>query len=204
MTRAGTDERWKLIGAQLDRLLRPAGFRKAGLAFSDVQAEFVRDVRIEKYRWNTPAGMGFAPQFSLMLSLYLAAGERGNHRFGKPPGTYSIVMQKNAGYLWGKENFLYSLPELASMDTLLAELAQHLDTYVLPFMAGCTSIDAIVASLEAENARLRENIFSTSLAMALARLGRLDASRRHFESSIGDRASIVQMARHYGIELEES
>ena len=52
-----------------------------------------------------------------------------------------------------------------------------------------------------ENKRLGANFFSAPLAIALARLGRTEESRKYFLESLGDREILRQMASGYGITI---
>lgn len=191
---------WKQITDELGKLLKPHGFIKSGLGFISRQnEEVVRHVKIEKFRWNVPGH----EKFQLLLSLYLATSPSGEFTFKGQDARYSLVFQKNAGYLWGEESFLYLVPEPPSNEVFFSELRFHVMHYVVPFLESCTSINAVIDVLERENWKLGQSFFSAALAVALARLGRLDESRRHFQQSLGDPESIRKLAGLYGVRLNE-
>jgi hypothetical protein len=191
---------WKQIAAELGRLLKPYGFAKAGLSFIDKHnEEVVREVRIEKFRWNTPGHQ----RFQLKLSLYLATGNSGEFTFKGQDAHYSLVFQESAGYLWGEEAFLYLVPETLPDEAFFAELRLHVTHYIVPFLQQCTSIDAVIDVLEQENRKQGQNFFSATLAVALARLGRKEESRKHFRQCLGDLDSIRKFAELYGIHLDD-
>ncbi len=189
---------WKQIMAELGRLLKPYGFLKSGLGFiNGHNKEVVRQISIEKFRWNTPAQQ----RFQLMLSLYLSTGDAGEFTFKGREARYSLVFSKSSGYFWDDEAFLYLVPGTLPDETFFAELQLHVDRDLIPVLQRCTGVHATIAFLEQENQKQGRNIFSSSLAVALARLGRKEESRRHFRQSLGDPEAIRRLAEHYGVSL---
>ena len=192
---------WEQIAAEMTSLLRGHGFKRSGLRFTDVRdGGVVRQVSLLKFRWNVPGHQ----RFQIMLSLYLATGDQGEFTFGPSPRRYSLVFEKSSGYLRGDENFLYVVPPSLPDSSFLAQLRRDLTDDILPFLDCCTTTDMVIATLEQENQKVGRNIFSITLAVALARLGRIEESRLHFRKSVGDREAIRSLAGQYGISLDRS
>jgi hypothetical protein len=173
---------WSEIAAEIGRQLRPHGFAKRRNRFADASApEVLKEIVLERFRWNTPGSRKFA----LTLNVSLAG---------------TLVLTKNVGFLWGDESYLFTVPD-ASLEPLFDELRLHVERDVVPFCRRCDSVDAVVAVLNELNARLGYPFFSATLAVALARLGRLDEARPYFAEMQGDPESIRTFARTFGITL---
>lgn len=191
---------WKQIAVELGRLLMPHGFKKSSLGFIDIQKEgIVRQLKVQKFLWNVPGQQ----RFQLILSLYLATGDSGEFTFKGRDDHYSLVFQKNSGYFWGEETYLYEAPQLMPDETFFGKFDIHFTRYIFPFLKRCTSIDDVIAVLEGENRKLGRNFFSLMLAIALARLGRKAESRKHFLEALGDQELIWQIAAVHGINLDD-
>jgi hypothetical protein len=189
---------WRWITGEIADIVRPAGFKRLRKAFVDLTVPDVpKQIAIERSRWNTPVSRRFA----LMLSIYLPARDAAGFAADGWKDHYTPVFHKNAGYLWGNEAFLYTVPDILPSEQLSGELRAHLTEHILPFFGRCTSIDAFVEVMDRENERLGKPFFSAGLAVALARLGRTDQSRKYFQQSIGDPEMIRKFAQSYGITL---
>jgi hypothetical protein len=189
---------WRWIGDQIADIVAPAGFKRSKSSFVDLTVPDVRkQITIERSRWNTPVWRRFA----LVVSIYLPDSDDA----GPAPKDWkdhsTPVFHKNAGYLWGDEAHLCDVPDVVPSDELAAELRAHLTGHVLPFLQRCSSLDALLGVLDGENKRLGENFFSIALALALARMGRTEQSRKYFKESLGDPEDIRQMALHHGITI---
>jgi hypothetical protein len=191
---------WKHVTSELATLLKGAGFERSGATFFRRQADgVVVQVTVEKFRWN----VGLIRKFQLKLTIYLP--DQSGHPFSLKDWHphYTPLFGKSAGYLWGDEGSWFELPASLPDERFSAELRRRVCDDVLPFLARCDGIDATVAVLEEENARRGKPLFSAGLALALAKLGRKEQSRKHFEQSPGDRSAIRQLAAHYEIVLDE-
>lgn len=189
---------WKQVAEELNTLLAPLGFRRSGLRFVNTRnPEVVRTITVSKFRWNTPGDY----RFQLVVSIYLATGDTGEFTFARCPGHYSIVFERSAGYLLDDEELLYRVPEPLPSEAFRERLRTDLEQRVLPFLESCDSIDSTVRVLDAEGRRSGQSLFSMQLAIALARLGRLEESRSFFLRTKGDPAIVRQVAAQYGIRL---
>lgn len=188
----------KQVAGELNALLGPHGFRRSGLKFVNSRnAEAVRTITISKFRWNTPGDY----RFQLIVSIYLATGDTGEFTFGGCAGRYSIVFERSAGHLLGDEALLYRAPEALPSEAFRERLKTDLEQRVLPFLASCDSIDSTVRVLDAEGRKSAQSLYSMQLAIALARLGRMEESRSFFLRTQGDPTIVRQVAAQYGITL---
>jgi hypothetical protein len=189
---------WKQIASELGSSLEPRGFRRSRLTFIDEQhPEVIRTIAIVKFRWNVPGQQ----RFQLVLSLYLATGQAGEFTFTGRQARYSLVFQKNVGYLWGDEAFLFLIPDVLPDETFSTQLRGVVEGRILTFLEGCTSIDGVVQALDEEDSKTGRNLFATQLGIALARLGRMEESRQHFLRAPGATESVRQLAVQYGVKL---
>lgn len=189
---------WKQVAGELNTLLAPLGFRRSSLRFINTRnPEVVRTITVSKFRWNTPGDY----RFQLVVSIYLATGDTGEFTFARCTGRYSIVFERSTGYLLDDEELLYRVPEPLPSEAFRERLRTDLEQRVLPFLESCDSIDSTVRVLDAEGRRSGQSLFSMQLAIALARLGRLEESRSFFLRTKGDPAIVRQVAAQYGIRL---
>jgi hypothetical protein len=189
---------WTAILAEIAAALGGTGFRKKGHSFSDRTTRGVlKSIQLEKFRWNT----AFERKFALKLRIDLADRDDADPSARDWSEHSTPVLVKNAGYLWNDENFLFRVPDSWPCASFSSTLRRHIREDVLPFFQRCSSFDAVVGDLKQENARLGANVFSTTLAIALARRGRLEESREFFLESPGDPAAIRAVASRYGIDL---
>jgi hypothetical protein len=189
---------WKQLADELALILKPHKFKRSGLVFTyDNGADVIHTIAVGKYRWNTPERQ----RFQLDLAVYLATGRAGEFTFKGRDSHFSLVFTKNVGYFWGEENHLFDVPN-TDVQSLFVELRRRIANDVLPFVRRCTSIETVIDSLDQENRKQGRNIFSISLAIALARLGRIEESRKYFLQSIGNRETLAQMAQQYGVILD--
>jgi len=191
------DEAWKRIDAELARVLVPAGFVRRGKPFVDQRARpVVKEIAVERSRWNVPGRRRFA------LLLTISVGDREARDYFAPDrdARYTPVFRKRTGYLRGEEALEFTVPE-DGLEPLFAALDRHLEEDVLPFCRRIDSVEALIAVLEAENARLGEPFFSATLAVALARLGRLDEARKYFAEMQGVPENVRTFAARYGVQL---
>jgi hypothetical protein len=188
----------KQVAGELNTLLGSHGFRRSGLKFVESRnPEVVRTITISKFRFNTPGDY----RFQLIASIYLATGEQGEFTFAGRAGRYSIVFERSAGYLLGDEALLYRVPESMPSEEFRERLRTDLEQRVLPFLASCDGIDSTVRVLDAEGRKSAQSPYSMQLAIALARLGRLEESRSFFLRTQGDQTIVRQVAAQYGITL---
>lgn len=192
-------EIWKQLLTDFSETLKPYGFVKAKLCFTDrTIPDVIRQVSIEKFRWNLPDRQ----QFNLILSLHLATGKEGEFSFKGHTAGYSLVFRKGLGYFLGDETSLFLLPNTLSDQVPITDLHRHVTNFLLPVLERCISRDAVIDFVEEENQKTGGHFFSAGLAIALARLGRIEESKRHFRQCPGDPATIAQMAERYGIDLK--
>lgn len=188
---------WRWIHAQVGDILKPFGLVKRGKAFiSDTKSEVVTQIVTQRSRFNSPMWKRFA------LFLLIDVADRDATRFTRgQEAHYTPVFNKNIGYLWGDEAFMYTVPDVVPSSELAAQLRKHLVDHVMPLIRRCSSVEGLMSVVDAENRRLGANFFSMSLAIALARRGRMEDSRRYFQESLGDPELVRQAARGFGITL---
>lgn len=190
--------RRKLI-AEVARILEESPFSRVGNSFLDLSSpEVLKRMEIEGYRWNT----AFEKKFQIILSIDLCRPGTRKTSVRRSADHCFPVFRKNAGYLWGKETFLYVLRPPFRLEQPASELRHDIGHYMLPFFEKCDSIDGVIRTLREENKKLGRNFFSAALAVALARLGRVGESREFFLESMGDPEMIRKAARAYGINLD--
>lgn len=199
---AGSSGPWSPVADQLLALLQPLGFKRNKLTFTNrPNQDVVQTLRLVKYRWNAPG----QNRFELMISLYVATGEAGEFSWPGPPGRpqrFSIVTEVNVGRLWGDDAYLYSASAEPPDPELSRLLLTHFDQYIAPFLNACRTLDGILRTLSSLREPAGLNPYALSVAVVLARLGRLDESREYFRQVPGDRILVRQMAATHGVHLE--
>jgi len=189
---------WKQIAKELNTLLAPRGFQQSGLKFVNrVIPEVIRAVTVSKFRWNMPGDF----RFQLIVSVYLATGDTGEFDFPGCAGRYSIVFERSTGDFVGDESLLYRVPAQLPLEELDERLRANLESRVLPFLDSCSSIDATIGALDKYGNTTGHRLFSMQLAIALARLGRVEESRILFLRTPGDESVVRQVAATYGITI---
>lgn len=187
------------VAVELERILRPHGFRRVAWKYlnSEVSA-VVRQIAIEKFRWNAP-GMH---RFRLLLKLYLATGAAGEFVFPSLPGRYSLVLEVGDGIFRDDESAFHLLPPDPADPAFLAGLRAMVEQDVLPFLDRATSLEGVVAPLEEASHRAGRDLHTVPLAIALARLGRTEESRFQFRRAAGDPEAVRAVAKHHGIDVD--
>jgi len=188
---------WTQVALELGKLLEPIGYRRSRLTFTNVTVPaVVRTIKIEKYRWNVGGDL----RFQLILGIYLATGEVGEFAFKGAQSRYSIVFLQNAGVLWGDPTQLCQVPTALTQDAF-DPIRADVETRILPFLERCDSVDAVIRALDEAEAQVGWRPYSAPLAIALARLGRVDEARELFRRAPGDPEMVRTIAAQSGIEL---
>lgn len=191
---------FRILAQELTNILRPHGFRASGLRWRNLTVPaVVRDLTVEKFRFNTPGHL----RFRLMLDLYLATGEVGEFVFPRLPGRYTLAVRTSDGALRGEPEVYQPLPDDPAAPAFRAGLESHLRTQVLPLLDAATDVEAVERLAEELNRRVGQDVHAASLAVALARLGRQAAARAQFRRALGDPAALRAMAARQGIELDD-
>jgi hypothetical protein len=190
---------FKPLTAELDALLKPRGFAKSGLMFCNTSiAAVVRQVVVEPFCFNTAQFR----RFQLVVGLYLLTGETGEFAFHRRPGRYSLAFQIADGALNGNPGVYCEIPPDPGDPAFLTAFRAGVTNAVLPILEQATSAEGVIAVAEEAEARAGARRHSVPLAIALARLGRMNIAKTLFKRGHGDPATIREIASRHGIVLE--
>ncbi len=180
-------DRWRWVTTEIAKIVGSIGMVQNRNAFTYQSVpEVVSRIRIERARFNPP---GFE-RFSLNLEIDVADLEATK---------FTTVVGNNIGTLWGEPGVEYMLPASVPSTELADRLRADLEQHVLPVIQRCTNIDAVIPVVDTVNHHLGRNALSMTLAMALARAGRLDESRTYFQQSLGDPEVVKKIASAFGV-----
>jgi hypothetical protein len=189
---------FRLLAAALTEVLRPHGFRAAGLRWRNVTVPaVVRDLSVEKFRFNAPGLL----RFRLVLSFYLATGAEGEFGFPRLAGRYTLALQTNDAALRGEDGIFRLLPDPVAAG-FLSDLQREVAVSLLPRLEAATSVEAVEGLAAEAERRVGAGRHAAVLAIALARLGRTEAARAQFRRSPGEPGALRAMAARYGIDLD--
>ena len=178
--------------------LRNHGWIEMRSSYIAQNNEIVHELAMERCRFNTHD----RKQFKLILKMYVATEVRKKFTLKDWNHFYTLVFRKYIGYLWSNKRYMYILSDIEDWEKVFVQLKKHLSEYVFPLTRSLDSLDKLVTYLKGEHQRLGMNFFSYTLAIALARYGRLEESKAFFLESMGDVDVIEKTARNFGISLD--
>lgn len=179
-------------------MLKTEGFIHRGNSFLKETPPLVFELTLEKHRWN----IGESIQFWIALKIYMSKEDAPRFTLNNWISNFSLIFAKRIGYLWGEEHYMYSFPADNYTKALNTQVQKNFDQYLFPLLHRISTLNDLMNYLDLENQKLGFNFFSFTLAIGLARIGKLEMAKKYFQQSIGDKMLIKKTAANFNIKLE--
>ena len=175
-------------------------FKKKGDTLFVAGQDVVKYADLEYFRFNTPN------TFFYWFNFYFFGGDFQNEKDVniKILLTKGVTLfKKRLGYLWNDDNHMYQLTNDINQQALAQRMKTDVIQYLMPLFERINNLDDIIKFLLEENQKLEMNYYSLTIAIVLAKAGRIKESRKFLLESSAPQEIVQKTAKIYGIDLNK-
>ena len=138
----------KVIKDCFHKTLKPLGFKKKGNNFYLPLSGLGQIINIQKSMYGTKTEISFTINTGIFIPEYFLAAYTYETEIPDYPTEPSCAVRQRIGQLRGENDKWYEINENTNEQTLLAQMQENLDDFILPYFAKTSTRELFIQALD--------------------------------------------------------